>query len=205
MNSTMLWYTTRATGIVALVLLSVTMVLGLVTTNRPKARNWPGFLQQEMHRRISMMAVAFVAIHILSSILDTFVSISWWTIVVPFASSYGRFWIGVGTISLDLMIAVFVSSLLRSRMNPGAWRAVHWLAYVSWPVAVAHTFGIGTDAGEPWVILLTVACMLSVGAALLWRLQVTSRHTRHQALHSSPSAARSLAPAVTTRGPRHDR
>jgi sulfoxide reductase heme-binding subunit YedZ len=202
-SSTAIWYTTRATGIVALVLLTVTMVLGLVTTNRARARNWPGFVQQEMHRRISIIAVVFLAIHVISSILDTFVSISWLTLVVPFTSSYGRFWIGVGTISLDLMLAVFVSSLLRARISPGSWRALHWLAYLSWPVALAHTFGIGTDAGESWVIILAVVCILAVGAGLLWRIWVTNRHTGQQGLLHAPRAARSLAPTVTTRGPRH--
>jgi sulfoxide reductase heme-binding subunit YedZ len=203
MSSTTLWYTTRATGIVALILLTITMVLGLVTTNRARARNWPGFVQQEMHRRISMIAVVFVAIHVLTSILDTFVSISWLTLVVPFTSSYGRFWVGVGTISLDLMLAVFVSSLVRARISPSSWRALHWLAYLSWPVALAHTFGIGTDAGEPWVIALAVACILAVGAGLIWRWYVTGRHSDQQRLHRTPGAARALAPAVTTRGPRH--
>jgi sulfoxide reductase heme-binding subunit YedZ len=204
MNSTTLWYTTRATGIVALILLTLTMVLGLVTTNRPRARNWPGFAQQEMHRRLSILAVVFVAIHVLTSVLDTYVSISWLSILVPFTSSYGRFWIGVGTLSLDSMMAVFVSSLLRARMKPATWRAVHWLAYVSWPIALAHTFGMGTDAGEPWVIALGVVCVVAVGAGVLWRLRVTSDHTRRQGLQRTPDLARSLAPAITTRGPRHD-
>jgi DMSO/TMAO reductase YedYZ heme-binding membrane subunit len=203
MSSTTIWYTTRATGIVALVLLTLTMVLGLVTTNRARARNWPGFVQQELHRRVSILAVVFVAIHVLTSILDTFVSISWLTLIVPFTSSYSRFWIGVGTIGLDLMLAVFVSSLLRARIKPSTWRALHWLAYLSWPVALAHTFGMGTDAGESWVIILAVACILAVGAGVIWRLYVTTRHTQQQGLQRSPGAARSLAPAVTTRGPRH--
>jgi DMSO/TMAO reductase YedYZ heme-binding membrane subunit len=203
MSSTSLWYTTRATGIVALILLTLTMVLGLVTTNRARARNWPGFVQQEMHRRISMIAVVFVAIHVLTSILDTFVSISWFALIIPFTSSYGRFWVGVGTISLDLMVAVFVSSLLRARIRPGTWRALHWLAYLSWPIALAHTFGIGTDAGESWVIIIAVACIVAVGAGLLWRWYVTTHHTQSQGLHRAPGPARSLAPAVTTRGPRH--
>ena len=175
MNSTWLWYATRATGIVALILLTATMVLGIATVKRTRARNWPGFAQQEMHRRISMLSVVFLGLHVLTSVLDTFVSIGWASVLIPFTSSYDRVWVGVGTVALDLMVAVFVSSLLRARMKPGTWRAVHWLAYVSWPVALAHTFGMGTDAGEPWVIGLGVACILSVAVAVLWRLQATSR------------------------------
>ena len=131
MNSTFLWYTTRATGIVSLILLTLTMVLGLVTTGRARARNWPGFAQQEIHRRISILAVVFLAIHVVTSILDTYVHIGWFAIVVPFTSPYSRFWVGLGTIALDLMVAVFVSSLLRAHLKPGTWRGIHWLAYAS--------------------------------------------------------------------------
>ncbi len=185
MNSTALWYATRASGITALVLLTLTMVLGLVTTTRARARNWPGFAQQELHRRVAMIAVVFLGIHVLTSVLDTYVDIPWAAIVLPFTSSYGRFWIGVGAISLDLMLAVFLTSLLRARMRPATWRAVHWLAYLSWPIALAHTFGMGTDSREGWVIVLGVLCVLSVGLALAWRLRALSRQAAERSAHAS--------------------
>ena len=120
MSSTALWYATRASGLMALVLLTLTMVLGITTTTRARARNWPGFAQQEMHRRISMIAVVFLGIHVLTSVLDTYVNISWAAIVDPVhvellpasGSASARS-------SLDLMVAVFVTSLLRARMRPG--------------------------------------------------------------------------------------
>jgi methionine sulfoxide reductase heme-binding subunit len=199
-SSTTLWYATRATGLMALVLLTATMVLGLTTTTRARARNWPGFAQQEMHRRISILAVVFLALHVLTSVLDTYVHIGWAAIVVPFTSEYSRFWVGVGAIALDLMVAVFVSSLLRARLRPGTWRAIHWLAYLSWPIALAHTFGMGTDAREPWVIALGVVCVLSVGLALLWRLRQTSLQTAARKAHSSVPAAPPTHLALTARG-----
>jgi predicted ferric reductase len=183
----------------ALILLTLTMVLGITTTTRARARNWPGFAQQEMHRRISMVAVVFLGIHVLTSVLDTYVSISWAAIIIPFTSSYGRFWVGVGAISLDLMIAVFATSLLRARMRPGTWRAIHWLAYLSWPVALAHTFGMGTDARESWVIVLGVACVAAVAAALVWRLRVVSRQTSARTAHAALADAPSKHLAVTAR------
>jgi methionine sulfoxide reductase heme-binding subunit len=175
MSSTTLWYITRASGIVTLALLTLTMVLGITTTSRPRARNWPGFAQQELHRRISMLSMVFLAIHVLTSILDTYVHIGWLAIIVPFASAYGRFWVTMGTVALDLMVAVLLSSLLRSRMKPGTWRGMHWLAYACWPVALAHTFGLGTDARQGWVLILGAVCVLSVGVALLWRTKKTAR------------------------------
>ena len=177
MNSTYLWYATRATGIVTLVLLTLTMVLGLVTTSRSRARNWPGFAQQELHRRISILAVVFLVIHVITSILDSYVHIGWLAVVVPFASPYARLWVGLGTISLDLMVAVFISSLLRAHLRPGTWRGIHWLAYASWPIALAHTFGLGTDSREHWVIFLGAACLLSVGLSLAWRMYIAARRT----------------------------
>lgn len=121
-----------------------------------------------------MMSVVFLAIHVLTSILDTYVHIGWWAIVVPFTSPYSRFWVGVGTVALDLMVAVFISSLLRSRLKPGTWRGLHWLAYCCWPISLIHTFGLGTDAGELWVMGLGTACVLSVVVALVWRVRATS-------------------------------
>lgn len=185
MNSTALWYATRASGLMALVLLTVTMVLGILTTTRAKARSWPGFAQQEMHRRISILAVVFLGIHVITSVLDTFVNISWAAIVIPFTSEYSGFWVGVGAVALDLMIAVFVTSLLRERMRPAMWRAVHWLAYLSWPVAMAHTFGMGTDSREAWVIVLGVVCGLAVAAALGWRFYAASRQASARTAHAS--------------------
>jgi DMSO/TMAO reductase YedYZ heme-binding membrane subunit len=138
-------------------------------------------------------------------VLDTYVDISWAAIVVPFTSSYDRLWVGVGTVSLDLMAAVFVSSLLRSRMKPGTWRALHWLAYLCWPIALAHTFGMGTDSREPWVVVLGVACVVSVGAALLWRLRVTARQKTALSRAITSDAARThLALVSGTKGGRGD-
>jgi sulfoxide reductase heme-binding subunit YedZ len=187
MSSTSLWYATRASGIVALVLLTLTMVLGLVTTSRSRAKYWPGFAQQEIHRRISIIAVVFLALHVLTSVLDTYVNIGWLAVVVPFASPYSRFWVGLGTVALDLIIAVFMSSLLRARLRPGTWRGIHWLAYASWPIALAHTFGLGTDAGEQWVIILGAVCVMAVGVSLVWRLHTAAkRPTLASALPAEP-------------------
>jgi sulfoxide reductase heme-binding subunit YedZ len=205
MSSTYLWYATRASGIGALILLTLTMVLGLATTGRARTRNWPGFAQQEIHRRISIIAVVFLAIHVMTSLLDTYVHIGWFAIVVPFTSPYSQFWVGLGTVALDLMLTVFISSLLRARLKPGTWRGIHWLAYASWPIALAHTFGVGTDSTEHWVIALGALCVLSVGLALLGRLRAAA--TRPGAPPNDTTRVVSVTRRVTTanvRGGRDD-
>jgi methionine sulfoxide reductase heme-binding subunit len=206
MNATALWYATRASGIVALVLLTLTMVLGMTTANRVRTRRWPGFARQELHRRSSMLAIVFVALHVLTSVLDTYVHIGWLAIVIPFTSSYSRFWVGLGTVALDLMVAVFISSLLRARMKPNTWRGLHWLAYGCWPIALAHTFGMGTDAGEHWVIGLGALCVMAVGLALLWRLR-TARTQKEARARVKPAdvPVRRLALTARSGTGRHDR
>jgi sulfoxide reductase heme-binding subunit YedZ len=206
-SSTTFWYLTRASGIVTMVLLTVTMVLGLITASRARARGWPGFAQQELHRRISILSMVFLAIHVVTSVLDTYVHIGWLAIVVPFASPYSPFWVGMGAVAVDLMIAVFVSSLLRTRIRPGTWRSIHWLAYGCWPVALAHTFGLGTDAGEHWVIVLGALCVLAVLVALLWRTYTAAgRMTRSVvAMHEPAEAPSRLVSTPSSGGTRHDR
>jgi methionine sulfoxide reductase heme-binding subunit len=182
-NSSVLWYTTRASGVVTLVLLTLSMVLGLATTGRVRMRNWPGYAQQEIHRRISMMAMVLLGVHVVSSVLDTYVHIGWLAVIVPFTSPYSRFWVGLGAVALDLMLAVLISSVLRSHVKPGTWRGIHWLAYVSWPMAMAHSFGVGTDSGGDWMMALGAVCALSVGLALLWRVPPpTNAPAPHSAL-----------------------
>jgi sulfoxide reductase heme-binding subunit YedZ len=177
-SSTVLWYAARATGLMALVLLTATTVLGILTANRTTSPRWPGFALQDLHRRVSMITMAFLAFHILASVVDTYVHIGWSAIVVPFASSYKRLWVALGSIGVDLLLAVAVSSLLRHRIRARTWRAVHWLAYLSWPVALSHAFGIGTDMRQTWVIGLTVVCIAAVMGAGMWRISLAASRKR---------------------------
>jgi predicted ferric reductase len=171
-----LWYTTRATGLVSLVLLTLVTILGLVAAGRSKGSQ-PAFARVELHRRISLLAVVFLAIHVVTAVADTFVHVGIPAVVVPFASSYKVGWVALGTVSVDLLLAIGISSLVRTRIPARAWRAIHWLAYVSWPVAVAHSLGMGTDMKLDWVLGLVAACVAGVVTATCWRgyIAITAR------------------------------
>jgi predicted ferric reductase len=175
-SSTTLWYSTRATGIVALVLLTATMVLGILTAGRLRARSWPAFASADLHKRVSVLTMVFLGIHVLTAVLDTYVNISWASLVVPFASSFQPFWTGLGTVGVDLLMAVAVSSALRGHISAGAWRTIHWLAYGSWPVAMAHSLGEGTDGLKLWMAVLAAVCALAVVGSLAWRVLEYRRH-----------------------------
>ncbi len=169
-SSTPLWYATRATGLVALVLLTISMALGLLSSVRFQRPDWPRFVTLGLHRNVSLLALAFTVAHILTTVLDSFVNIPIQDAVIPFISAYRPLWTGLGAIAFDLMIALIGTSLLRTRMTLRAWRAVHWGAYLCWPVAVLHGLGTGTDTPVRWVLVLTLACVAAIAALTLWRL-----------------------------------
>jgi sulfoxide reductase heme-binding subunit YedZ len=107
---------------------------------------------------------------VLTTVADSYVSIGLTAAFVPFSSSYRGFWLGLGAIAFDLLLAVAVTSLLRDRISYRAWRAVHWLSYASWPVALAHGLGTGTDTRLPWLLVLDALCGVSVLVVAAWRL-----------------------------------
>jgi len=164
------WYLTRSTGAVALLLLTAAVVLGVVDVRRWSTPNWPRFMVDALHRKVALLAMIFLALHIITSVLDTFAPISPIDAVVPFAGSYRPFWLGLGAIAFDLLIAVTITSLLRQRMGYASWRAVHWLTYASWPIALLHGFGTGSDVRTTWLLALSIACLLAVLAAVAVRV-----------------------------------
>ena len=164
------WYLTRATGAVALVLLTISVILGILGTVRFSAPRWPRFAIDRLHRDVSLLVIVLIALHVVTTVLDGFAPITLLDGVIPFASPYRPLWLGLGTLSFDLLIALVVTSLLRRRLGYPWWRAIHWLAYASWPIAVLHGLGTGTDTKQWWMLLLTVVCVAAVLAAVLARL-----------------------------------
>jgi DMSO/TMAO reductase YedYZ heme-binding membrane subunit len=170
MTTNWMWFYTRGTGVVALLLLTGTVALGIVGALRWSNAYWPRFVTQGLHRNLSLLAVAFVGLHVITSVADGYVPLRWRDAIVPFVSAYRPLWVGLGAIAFDLVIALIITSLLRVRLGLGSWRAVHWLAYVAWPIAVAHALGNGTDRGQEWMLALTVACLVTVFVAAGLRL-----------------------------------
>lgn len=141
----LLWYLNRSTGLVVLALLTVSAVLGVLSTGRG-GRLVPRFVSQALHRNLALWSVVLLALHVTTAVVDTYVDIRWWQAFVPWVgASYLPLWLGLGTVALDVILLVVLTSLLRARMRHRSWRLVHLLSYVAWAVAVAHGLGIGTD------------------------------------------------------------
>ena len=185
-----LWYLNRSTGVVALVLLTLTTVLGVLALGGRPAQRLPRFVTQAVHRNLALLGVVLVVVHVVSAVVDEFVEIRWYDAVVPFTSSYEPVWLGVGALALDLLVVITVSSLLRSRMRHRGWRALHLTAYALWAASTVHGIGMGTDLGGGlW--LLTLACTALVPMAVAWRLSLAAadRLFPHEPVHQTDVAS----------------
>lgn len=176
-NPSPLWFATRGAGVMTLVLLTATVVLGIATSLRWEGRSTPRFVTATVHRNLSLFALVLLAVHIATSVLDPFAGISSLDAVIPFAGAYRRFWLGMGVLAAEVLAAVALTSVARGRIGPRFWRLVHWGAYASWPLAVVHGLGTGTDAQAPWLIGLTAACVTVVLITLADRLLRGRRQT----------------------------
>jgi len=166
----MLWWIDRAAGLTSLVLLTVVMVLGVLAIARPEStRPWRAVVQG-LHRELPLVAGALLTVHIFTAVIDSFVPLGPLDVVVPFIAGYRPLWIGLGTVAIDLLVVIIVTSLLRTRLGQGAWRIVHWSAYALWPLAVIHALGSGSDMHAATVHRLGLLMVASVVFAAGWRL-----------------------------------
>jgi sulfoxide reductase heme-binding subunit YedZ len=176
-----LWYATRGTGAVTLLLLTASVVLGVAETRAWRPAGTSLFAVSSLHRTLSLLAITLLAVHIVTTLLDPFPHISALVAVVPFASPYRTLWLGLGTVAADLLLALVVTSLVRRRLGYGAWRGIHWLAYACWPVALLHGLGTGSDPKSAWMLMLTIACVGAVALACATRLAAASAPARARA------------------------
>jgi sulfoxide reductase heme-binding subunit YedZ len=185
------WYLARGSGLSSLVLFSIVVALGIGSRSGRPLFGLPRFAVQAVHSTAALTAVGFLAVHVVALLFDPYAQLKLLDLVVPFTGAYRPLWLGLGTLALDLMLAVVVTSLLRERLGARAWKAVHWAAYAAWPVAVLHGLGTGTDASALWMQATTAACVVLVGAAATWRLAPGfGRPVSRPAVPAAPAARR---------------
>ena len=145
-------------------------MLGILTVLRVQSPSWPRFLTTGLHRNLALMTVVFLTLHIVTAVIDPFTHLGWAAALIPFSSYYRTFWLGLGVVSFELLLAIVVTSLMRGFLGHHAWRAIHWLTYAAWPVGVLHGVGTGTDTLSAWMLAITAACIAAVGVAIFIRL-----------------------------------
>ena len=182
-----LWALGRGSGVVALVMFTVAMVIGIAARSGRPVPGLGRFGISDLHRTAALTGTGLVAVHLTSLLADPYAQLKLVDFLMPFLAAYRPLWLGLGTLAVDTLVVVTVVSLLRQRVGPRVFRIVHWATYALWPVAVLHALGSGTDAATAWFRALAVACVLAVVGALGWRIAPSyagrgwSRHPRRTA------------------------
>jgi predicted ferric reductase len=170
LGSNAVWYLMRATGAVSLILLTFVLVLGIATANRFRPGKRPVYVTAAVHRSVALLSVAFLAVHIVTAVIDPYAMVGLAAVVIPFVAAARPLQVGLGALALDLLIALIGTSLLRKRVGVRTWRAVHWVAYLCWPVAFMHGLTMGTDTTSLWLAAVDSTCLAAVAATVAWRL-----------------------------------
>lgn len=171
MTDEALWALGRGTGITALAFLTISVALGIATRSGRPLQGLPRFAVADVHRFAALAGTLLVTGHITLLFLDPYAQLRFLDFVAPFFGAYRPLWQGLGTLAVDLLVVVVITSLLRHRLGVRAFRVVHWLTYALWPIAVAHALGNGTDAERVWFLAFGGCCAATVGVALVWRLR----------------------------------
>jgi methionine sulfoxide reductase heme-binding subunit len=180
------WYAARAAGIVAYLLLSGVVLLGLTMAGKRSFKRWPQFALEDVHRFGGLLVGAFVGIHVVTIAIDSWLPFSIPALIVPLVSKYRPLWVGLGIAAAELLLALAVTNHYRRRLPYRFWRRAHYLNFAVWGGATLHGIGSGTDRSSPWLLALYVLAVSSVGGAIVWRL-LRSR---------APQLIRGLAPVV---------
>lgn len=165
-----LWALGRGTGIASLALLTLSLVLGTAARSGRPLGSLGRFGVADLHRTAAMTGVGLVVVHVVSLLFDSYAQLRLVDLVVPFLGAYRPLWLGLGTLAVDLLLVVTAVSLLRHRVGPRVFRAVHLATYALWPTAFLHSVGTGTDAGTLAMNAFVVLCGLAVAVALVWRV-----------------------------------
>jgi sulfoxide reductase heme-binding subunit YedZ len=161
------WYAARAAGVVAYLLVSAAVALGLLMAGRKRFDRWPRFAVEDVHRFAGLLAGVFIALHVFWLGLDSQANLTAKSIVIPFTSSYRPFWTGLGIVAAELLLALAVTNHYRKRLSYSTWRRLHYLNFAVWGAVTLHGLGAGTDSGSTAFLILyavTVGVVLFLAA-----------------------------------------
>ena len=169
-DHTLSWEIARVGGMLAYLLASGSVVIGLLLSLKLRSSRWPRFLTTELHRFVTVLALAFTAIHGVAVWIDPFTGFTAAEVLVPFASHYRPLWLALGIIGGYLLVAIWASEYVRKWIGYAWWRRFHYLSFVVFLLATVHGLGSGSDTREPWTLGIYVACTGSVLALVAWRV-----------------------------------
>jgi sulfoxide reductase heme-binding subunit YedZ len=181
------WILARAAGLTAYVLLTASVLAGLVVKSRPFGRALRAATAVDLHRTLALLGLGALALHGTALVLDKTVQIGLLALVIPGTASYRPLWTGLGVLAAELMLVVYASFSLRRLIGQKAWRRLHWTTYLLFLLATLHGIAAGTDSGRAWAQALYAGSLAAVAFAVAWRALV-------------PAAPRAPRPISETKG-----
>lgn len=173
------WYTIRAAGITAYLLLFLTVATGLLLSG-PGGARWKGIPVLPLHRFLTWLMGAFLAVHVLVLLIDSYLRFSVVEVLIPFTAAYEPFWTGIGVLAVYLLVLVLYSTVVRRELHNLLWYGLHLLSYPAFVFTTAHGIKDGSDTRSPWLLLLYVACAAVTTALLALRFTRLTVGTQHQ-------------------------
>ncbi len=164
------WYLARASGMVAFVLLTIAVILGLTLSGRSKLPYWPRFAVEDVHRFAGLLTGSFVSLHLLVLFVDSYLPFSLTQLVVPGASTYRPLATALGVLAAELLVALAIANRYRKRLSYRFWRRSHYLNFAVWGLALAHGLAAGTDRGAAWADVLYGCSAAAVAGFLVHRV-----------------------------------
>jgi sulfoxide reductase heme-binding subunit YedZ len=192
-SSPVTWYAARAGGVVAYILLSTSVAVGIALAGRARLPGLPRFAVEDLHRFLGLLAGTFVGVHVVGIALDATVPFSLSQLVVPFSASYRPLWTGIGVVAMELLVALAITNRLRRRIPYRLWRRAHMLNLVVWLAATGHGVMTGSDRDQAWLLAVYSVAAVTIAGALAFRV---GRLTSHVGRVLLPTAASVTALAL---------
>jgi methionine sulfoxide reductase heme-binding subunit len=165
------WYAARAGGIVAYVLLSVNVGLGLAMTGKKSMKHWPRFALEDVHRFAGLLTGTFLVVHIVAVAIDAYLPFSIVSLVVPLTATYRPIWTAMGIVAAELLLALAVTNHYRNtKLSYAFWRRAHYVNFAVWGAATLHGVGSGTDRSTPWMLAIFAVAVGMVCGLTTWRV-----------------------------------
>jgi hypothetical protein len=168
-DHTLSWEVARAGGMLAYVLASASVLIGMLVSLKLRSPAWPRFLTTELHRFVTVLALLFTAIHGLAVWMDPFTGFTPAEVLLPTISHYRPLWVALGIVGGYLLLAVWASEYVRPWIGYAWWRRLHYAAFAVFALATLHGIGTGSDTTEPWALAIYGLCSVGVLVLLGWR------------------------------------
>ena len=169
-DHTLSWEIARVGGMLALVLATASVLIGLALSLKVRSTRFPRFVTNELHRYVSLLTLAFLVVHGLAVWADPFTGFTPSEVLIPLAAHYRPLWLAMGILSGYLMLAVYLSEKVRARIGYAWWRRFHGISFLVFLLGLLHGLGSGSDSASGWALATYLVCGGAVAVLLILRL-----------------------------------